>query len=132
MSHIPAIFIRADYFSLWICGEKTWWLSFNHIDGMYSMIASRDCISTLEEDLSTANLHPAMNRETFMRAKAKIRKTDEGRAAFSRMESMLEECGYDEFFWDVVYRGSNLTIQTALAKADDLRAKIVALRRRSC
>lgn len=131
MSHIPTIFIWADYFSLWICGEKTWWLSFNHIDGMYSMIASRDCISTPEEDLSIANLHPAMNRETFMRAKAKICKTDEGRAAFSRMESMLEECGYDEFFWDVVERG-NHTIQTALAKADALRAKIVALRRRSC
>lgn len=119
--------VWSNYFNLWICGEKTWWLSLNHIDGAHSMIASRNCIPTLKEDLSIANTRPAMNRKTFMRAKKEICKVEGGRDAFSRMESMLEECGYDEFFWDVVSRG-DYPIQTALAKADELRAKIIALR----
>lgn len=123
--------VWSNYFSLWICGEKTWWLSLNHIDGEHSMIASRNCVSTLKEDLFIANIHPAMNRKTFMRAKKEIGKVEGGCDAFSRVESMLEECGYDEFFWDVVSRG-DYPIQTALEKADALRAKIIALRQRTC
>ena len=123
--------VWSNYFQLWICGEKTWWLSLNHIDGAHSMIASRNCISTLREDLSIASIRNAMNRKTFMRAKKEICNVGGGREAFSRVESMLEECGYDDFFWDVVSRGNHI-IQTALEKADELRAKIIALRQRSC
>ena len=122
MPPISTTYIWADYFSLWICGEKTWCLLYNHPDAAASQqLSSRDYTVPLDHDTALGIVRRPMSKETVERARKALCKTKEGRDACSHIESMCTECGYDDIFWDVVWR-HNYTLQMAVAKADEVRA----------
>lgn len=125
MPTIPTTYIWADYFSLWICGEKTWCLQYNHPSAtVLQQLSSRNYTVPLVHDIALGIVRRPMSKETVERARKALCKTKEGRDAFAHIESMFTECGYDDIFWDVVWR-HDYTLQSAVAKADEVRAHLL-------
>lgn len=86
-------------------------------------LSSRNYTVPLDHDIVLGIVRRPMSKETVERARKVLCKTKEGRDAFAHIESMFTECGYDDIFWDVVWR-HDYTLQSAVAKADEVRAHL--------